>query len=137
MKLGHDAKTDLLRRVPLFSGASKRELREISQLADEVRLPPGYDLTTEGASGQELVVIVDGAADVRRRGRKVNSVGPGDFVGEIAIIADIPRTATVTTTRETQALVLSRRDFRGLMKRVPSIQLKALEALASRLPESP
>ena len=136
MKLGHDAKTDLLKRVPLFSDCSKRELREISQHADEVTLPAGYELTREGASGRELVVIVEGAADVRRKGRKINTVSAGDFVGEIALITDVPRTATVTTTEETHALVLSRQDFRGLMKRVPSIQLKALEALASRLPQT-
>jgi CRP-like cAMP-binding protein len=136
MKLGHDAKTDLLRGVPLFADCSKKELREISQHADEVTLPAGYDLTTEGASGQELVVIVEGAADVRRRGRKINTVGSGDFVGEIALIADVPRTATVRTTQETHALVVSRRDFRALMKRVPSIQQKVLEALAARLPET-
>ena len=134
--LGRDAKIDLLKRVPLFADCSKRELREISQHADEVTLPPGYALTTEGASGQELVVIVEGAAEVRRNGRKINTVGTGDFVGEIALIADVPRTATVRTTEETHALVLSRRDFRALMKHVPSIQVKALAALAARLPQT-
>jgi CRP/FNR family cyclic AMP-dependent transcriptional regulator len=134
--LGRDAKTKLLKGVPLFADCSKRELQEISYLADEVELPEGYALTREGASGQELIVIVDGAADVRRRGRKINTVGSGDFVGEIALLTDSPRTATVETTRPTHALVLSRRDFRTLLKRVPSIQLKALDALASRLPET-
>jgi CRP-like cAMP-binding protein len=134
--LGRDAKIDLLKRVPLFADCSKRELREISQHADEVMLPPDYALTTEGASGQELVVIVEGAAEVRRNGRKINTVGTGDFVGEIALIADVPRTATVRTTEETHALVLSRRDFRALMKHVPSIQVKALAALAARLPQT-
>jgi CRP/FNR family cyclic AMP-dependent transcriptional regulator len=133
--LGRDAKIKLLKGVPLFADCSKRELQEISLLADEIELPEGYALTTEGTSGQELIVIVDGAADVRRRGRKVNAVGSGDFVGEIALLTDSLRTATVETTRPTHALVLSRRDFRAVLKRVPSIQMKALEALASRLPE--
>jgi CRP-like cAMP-binding protein len=131
--LGRDAKIDLLKRVPLFADCSRRELREISQVADEVVVPAGTPLTREGASGQELVVIVDGSADVHRRGRKINSVGSGDFVGEIAIVTDAPRTATVRTTTPTHAIVLTRRDFRTLMKRVPSIQLKVLDALASRL----
>ena len=134
--LGRDAKIGLLKGVPLFADCSKRELQEISHLADEVEVPAEYALTTEGASGQELVVIVDGAADVRRRGRKINTVTSGDFVGEIALVTDVPRTATVTTTQPTHALVLTRRDFRALMKRVPSIQLKVLEALASRLPDA-
>jgi len=82
------------------------------------------------------VVIVEGAADVTNRGRKINSVGDGDFVGEIAILTDQPRTASVKTTQPTHALVLTRRDFRTLLKRMPSIQSKVLEALARRLPQS-
>ena len=132
--LGRDAKIDLLKQVPLFADASRRELREIALVADEVVVPAGTVLAREGASGQELVVIVDGAADVTKRGRKINSVGGGDFVGEIAILTDQPRTASVKTTQPTHALVLTRRDFRTLMNRVPSIQLKVLEALARRLP---
>ena len=132
--LGRNAKMELLKRVPLFADCSKRELQEISLVADEVDVPAGFQLTREGASGQELVLIVDGAADVIRRGRKINTVGSGDFVGEIALVTDVPRTATVRTTEPTQAIVLTRRDFRALMKRVPSIQMKVLEALAARLP---
>jgi CRP-like cAMP-binding protein len=131
--LGRDAKVELLKGVPLFADCSKRELREISQVADELDLPEGYELTREGASGQELIVIASGSADVLRRGRKINSVSSGDFVGEIAVVTDSPRTATVRTTAATRALVVTRRDFRTLMKRVPSIQLKVLTALASRI----
>jgi CRP/FNR family transcriptional regulator, cyclic AMP receptor protein len=132
--LRRNQKIELLQRVPLFSDCSKRELQEISLVADEVDLPKGFELTEEGASGQELVVIVEGAADVIRRGRKINSVAGGDFVGEIALVSDVPRTATVRTTEPTQAIVVSRRDFRALMQRVPSIQMKVLEALAARVP---
>jgi CRP/FNR family transcriptional regulator, cyclic AMP receptor protein len=134
--LGRDAKIELLRQVPLFGDCSRRELREISTVADEVILPPGALLAQEGASGQELVVIVEGAADVLRRGRKINTVTSGDFVGEIAIVNDSPRTATVKTTQQTHALVLTRRDFRTLLKRMPSIQLKVLDAVAARLSDS-
>jgi CRP-like cAMP-binding protein len=133
--LGRDAKIDLLKQVPLFADASRRELREISMVADEVVVPAGSLLAREGASGQELVIIVEGAADVVKRGRKINAVGSGEFVGEIAILTDQPRTASVKTTQPTHALVLTRRDFQTLMKRVPSIQLKVLEALARRLPQ--
>jgi len=133
--LGRDRKIELLRQVPLFADCSKQELREISLVADEIDLPAGYVLTREGASGQELVVIVEGKADVTRRGRKVNSVSSGDFIGEIAIVTESPRTASVKTTEPTFALVLTRRDFRALMKRVPSIQLKVLDSLAARMPE--
>jgi CRP/FNR family cyclic AMP-dependent transcriptional regulator len=132
--LGRDAKIDLLKQVPLFADASRRELREISLVADEMVVPAGTVLAREGASGQELVIIVEGGAEVTKRGRKINSVGTGDFVGEIAILTDQPRTASVKTTQPTHALVLTRRDFRTLMNRVPSIQMKVLEALARRLP---
>ena len=130
-----DTKLDLLKQVPLFAGCSKQELREIALVADEVDVPADYDLTTEGASGQELVVIVDGAADVEQDGRTVNTVGSGDFVGEIALVNDTPRTATVRTTAPTHALVVTRRDFRALMQRVPSIEAKVQAALESRLGE--
>ena len=79
-------------------------------------------------------MLVDGAADVKRKGRKVNALRSGDFLGEIALITGAPRTATVTTTKPSRMLVITARDFRSLLRRVPSIQLKVLEALASRLP---
>lgn len=133
--LGRDAKVDLLRTIPLFADCSRRELREIAAAADEVVVPAGTTLTREGASGKELVVIVDGGADVVRRGRRINRVGTGDFIGEIAIVSGAPRTATVRTTAPTHALVLTARDFRTLLRRVPSIQLKVLDAIARRLPD--
>ena len=132
--LARDTKIDLLKGVPLFADCSRRELREISQMADEIVVPTGTLLTREGERGMELVVIVDGAAEVVRRGRKINTVGSGDFVGEIALVTDAPRTATVRTTTPTHALILTRRQFRSLLKRIPSLQLKVLEALAKRLP---
>ena len=133
--LRRNQKIELLKHVPLFSDCSKRELQEIALVADEVDVPAGFMLTREGASGQELVVIVEGKADVSRRGRKINSVTNGDFVGEIAIVTEAPRTASVKTTEPTHALVVTRRDFRALMKRMPSIQLKVLDSLAARMPE--
>ena len=133
--LGRHAKVDLLRTVPLFADCSRRELREIAATADEVVVPAGTALTREGASGKELVVIVDGAADVIRRARRLNRAGTGDFIGEFAIVSGAPRTAPVRTTVPTHALVLTARDFRTLLRRVPSIQLKVLDALARRLPD--
>lgn len=133
--LAREAKIELLKRVPLFAECSRRELREISAVADEIVVAAGTALAREGKSGRELVIIVDGAAEVTKRGRKINEVGNGDFVGEIAVVTDTPRTASVRTTQPTHALVLTRRDFRTLMKRVPTIQIKVLETLARRLLE--
>jgi CRP/FNR family cyclic AMP-dependent transcriptional regulator len=133
--LRKDAKVALISKAPLFADCSKRELREIAGIADELAVPAGTTLTKEGASGKEFVVIVEGGAEVRRRGRKVNTLGAGDFLGEIALIAGTPRTATVKTTEPTRVLILTAQAFRALIRRVPSIQLKVLEALARRMPD--
>ena len=133
-RLGSDAKIQLLRDVPLFAQCSKRELGQLALVTDEVDVDPETVLITEGDRGREFFVLVGGAADVRRKGRRVNTMGPGDFFGEIALLADRPRTATVTTTAPTHLLVLTDRAFRRLLKDLPSIQLKVLTALAERLP---
>jgi CRP/FNR family cyclic AMP-dependent transcriptional regulator len=133
--LRKNAKLELIKRVPLFSGCSKRELEEIAAIADELSLAEGKELTREGARGQEFLVLIDGSADVRRKGRKINTLGAGDFLGEIALVTGAPRTATVTTTSPSRMLVVTARDFRSLLRHMPSLQLKVLEALASRLPD--
>jgi len=132
--LRKNAKIELIKRVPLFGALSKRELDEVAGIADELAMDAGSELTHEGAAGHEFLVLVEGTADVRRKGRKVNTLGSGDFLGEIALITGVPRTATVTTTAPARMLVITARDFRSLLRRTPSIQLKVLEALASRLP---
>jgi CRP/FNR family cyclic AMP-dependent transcriptional regulator len=132
--LRKNAKLELIKRVPLFAGCSKRELSEVAAIADELSLPEGRTLTKEGAAGHEFLVLVDGAADVRRNGRKVNTLGAGDFLGEIALVTGAPRTATVKTTEPSRMLVITARDFRTLLRKTPSIQLKVLEAIAARLP---
>jgi CRP-like cAMP-binding protein len=133
--LRKNAKLELIKRVPLFSNCSKRELDEIAGIADELSIPEGKELTREGATGHEFLVLIDGSADVRRKSRKVNTLGSGDFLGEIALITGAPRTATVTTTSPSRMLVVTARDFRMLLRHMPTLQLKVLEALASRLPD--
>jgi CRP/FNR family cyclic AMP-dependent transcriptional regulator len=132
--LRKNAKLELLRRVPLFSRCSGRELSRIAAVADELDMPAGRHLTREGEPGREFVVLVDGGAEVRRNGRRVNTLGSGDFLGEIALLADRPRTATVTTTEPSRLLVLTGRDFRALLRELPALQAKVLETLAARLP---
>src|SRR6266568_4492623 len=132
--LAKDTKVALIAAVPLFADCSRRELRELAETADEVVVPAGYTLTKEGASGREFVIIVEGAADVIRRGRKINELGSGDFLGEIALVSRGPRTATVRTTQPTHALVITAPSFRRLLRKTPSMQWKVLEALAERIP---
>ena len=132
--LRRDAKIDLLKRVPLFANCSKAELGSIALLADELDLPEGKVVTTEGDPGREFFVLVEGTADVRRKGRKVNAMSAGDFFGEIALVSNRPRTATVTATSPLHVLVVTDRAFRELMRKMPSIQSKVLAVLAERCP---
>lgn len=131
--LGHNSKIDLIKRVPLFSSASKAELTEIASIADEIDLPAGRTVIEEGDTGREFFVLIDGTAEVTRGGKKVASIGPGDFFGEIALIAKTPRNATITTTSPVRALVITDRAFKQLLDHSPTIAVGVLVALAERL----
>lgn len=135
--LHRNEKVELIKRVPLFSNCSKRELEEIAHIADEIDLREGKEMTKEGSRGREFLVLLDGDADVTKDGHSINKLGAGDFFGEIALVADSPRTATVTATSPVRALVITDRSFRRLLDEQPEIQRKVLQALAERLaPES-
>ena len=88
--LRKNAKIELIKRVPLFARCSKRELEEIASLADELDMPAGRKLTDEGEIGHEFVVLVSGAATVKRNGRTINRLSGGDFLGEIALVTGRP-----------------------------------------------
>jgi CRP-like cAMP-binding protein len=133
VKLRKNAKVELIKSAPLFSQCTKKELEAIATYADELTLPEGKELTKQGARGREFVVIVEGSADVRKNGRRVNRLGAGDFVGEIALLSGAPRTATVTTTSPTRILVLTDSAFKRVTEQVPSVHLSVLAALSQRL----
>ncbi len=133
MRLHKDAKIELLKSVPLFARCSKKELAGIATIADEIDLPEGRQLTKEGGRGREFFVLLEGNADVKRKRRKVKTLGPGDFLGEIALVTKTPRTATVTTTTPVRVLVVTEQNFRRLLERSPDVQIKVLEALAERV----
>lgn len=132
--LQKDAKIELLRNVPLFEDCSRSELEQIATLADEVDLLDGTELTQEGATGKEFVVLVEGEADIMRDGNLIAGLGPGGFVGEIALVTGLPRTATVRTRGPARVLVIGAPAFRTLMREVPAIQTHVLMAVAMRLP---
>ena len=133
MRRRADAKTELLKRVPLFAGVSKRGLGEIAKIADEIDLSAGKELIREGDPGRQFFILLDGGAEVRKKGRKVNTLGAGDFFGEISLVTERPTTASVTLTEATSALVISRPAFRRLLLAEPGVQLQVLEALADRV----
>ena len=133
MRLHKDAKIDLLKGVPLFAGCSKAELQRVASLADELDLAEGATLIREGERGREFIVVVDGTVRVTRKGKKVRDLGAGDFIGEIALVSDVPRTATVTATSPVRLLVVTDRAFRALIEQTPSIATKVLQSLGDRL----
>jgi len=124
---------ELIRQVPLFAQLSRAEVREVAQIADEVDVKAGKQLTREGERGSEFFVLLDGAAEVRKGGDQVNLLGAGDFFGEIALVSRSPRTATVTTIEPSDLLVITGTSFRALLEHSPRIQLRVLQALADRL----
>ena len=128
-----DPKIAAMAKVPLFARCSKKELTSIARLADEVDLPAGKVLTTEGDRGREFFILLEGSAGVRSDGRELASLGEGDFFGEIALVTDKARTATVTATTPMRALVITDRAFRELLRNSPEIQGKVLAAVADRL----
>jgi len=131
--LRRNEKVELIKKVPLFANCSKRELEEIAHIADEIDLNEGKEMTREGSRGREFFVLLEGEADVTKQGRSINKLGSGDFFGEIALVADSPRTATVTATSPVRALVITDRSFRRLLEEQPEIQRKVLQELAERL----
>ncbi len=133
MRLRKNTKVELLQAVPLFASCSKTELERIASLADELDLADGATLIREGERGREFLVLVNGTVSVTKNGKKVRELGSGDIIGEIALISDVPRTATVTATSPVRLLVVTDRAFRGLIEEMPSIATKVLQSLGERL----
>jgi CRP/FNR family transcriptional regulator, cyclic AMP receptor protein len=131
--LRRDAKVELLKKVPLFAGCSKTELRQLARIADEIDLREGTVLTREGRSGREFFVLIAGDARVSKKGKKIADLGSGDWFGEIALLTDSPRTATVTATSPVDVLVITDRRFREVVETMPSIALKVLACVGDRL----
>ena len=119
--------------IPLFSGVSKKGLRALVAAADEITVREGKDLVREGEHGRELYVVVSGSVRVVRKGRRVATMGPGDFFGELALVSGAPRTATVTTETETTVMVLDPRRFEVVMDREPQVAKAVMAAMADRL----
>ncbi len=133
MLLRADARVDLLRGLPLFELCSKRDLRRIAAIAVEREVAEGSDLIREGEPADEFYVVVEGEVEIRRRGRRVARLGPGSFVGEIALLSRSPRTATVTAASLLRVLAISGRDFVALLDTLPELWLKVARTLADRV----
>ena len=128
-----NAKLELLRHVPLFAGCKTSALEDIGRLADEVDVPDGYAIVREGTFGEQFVLIVEGRVRIERGGRTVRTMGPGEFLGEIALIDHGRTTATATSEGPAKLFVLSHQGFDSLLDQSPSIRLEIMSALASRV----
>jgi len=125
-----------LKTIWLFSSCTGSELRKIRGSLDEIVVPKGKVLVEEGRIGLEFFLIVAGEAAVTRNGRRVATLGAGDHFGELALLDRRPRSATVVSETDLDVLVLSQRQFNGLLQSVPTIARKMLAAMANRLREA-
>jgi CRP/FNR family cyclic AMP-dependent transcriptional regulator len=130
-----DTKVAALKRAPLFDGLSRKELTQLARVSEDLEIPAGKALCTEGDIGHEFFVIVDGKVEVTRNGKRVATRGGGEFVGEIALLEQTPRTATVTAKTPLRVFVLTSQDFRTLINENPTVERKLLRALARRVIE--
>ncbi|HEX2110821.1 MAG TPA: cyclic nucleotide-binding domain-containing protein [Gaiellaceae bacterium] len=133
MLFSHDTKVDSLRRAPLFADLSKDELQQLARVTEDLEVGEGKVLCREGEPAQEFFVIIEGDVEVTRQGRRLSTLSDGDFFGEIALLEDIPRTATVTATKPLRFFVLTRQAFWGMVDRNPEVERKVLRALAKRV----
>ena len=132
--LGRDAKGKLLAGIPLFAGLSKKELAQVASIAQELDFAAGKQLIREGGPSREFFILLEGSAEVTRGGKKLATRKAGEFFGEIALVVDRPRVATVTTLEPVVALVVTETNFRRLVKQSPEIALKVMQAVGERLP---
>jgi CRP/FNR family transcriptional regulator, cyclic AMP receptor protein len=133
---GRKSKADLLRNVRLFSTCNKRELARIASLVDEVEAPEGKVIVRQGDPGRECFVISEGKARATIRGKGSVMLGPGSFFGEMSLLDQGPRSATVTAETDMQLLVLGSREFASLVEEVPTVAVRMMRGLAGRLREA-
>lgn len=128
-----DSKVEALKRAPLFEALSRKQLTELAKVTEDVDVKAGKVLCREGDRGQEFFVIMEGEVEVTKRGKHLATCRSGEFFGEIAIVEDVPRTATVTAKTPIRFFVLTRSAFSHLLDEQPGIERKVLRALAKRL----
>ena len=128
-----DSKIDLLSKVPLFSPLSKHELEFVATRTDEVDVPVGKVLTTQGVPGDTFYVLLDGEAEVDIDRKFRRTLKTGDFFGEISMLDRGLGTATITTTKPSRLLVMSHAQFRDAIKANDALLIKVLAAMGERL----
>ena len=126
-------KVEVLKNVALFSACTNAELARIASLVDELEVPDGTVLTKEGGPGREFFAVIDGKAEATLRGKKLATYGPGDFFGEMSLLDQGPRSATISAKTPLKVYVLDTRRFSTLLDKHPAVARKILRILAQRL----
>ena len=128
-----DSKVKALSRAPLFAGLARNELEELAKVTEDLEDEAGKVLCREGETAREFFVIVEGEVGVTKGGEEIRTLSDGDFFGEIGLLEDVPRTATVTAKTPIRYFVLTRQSFRGLLDRQHEIEHKVMRALTERV----
>jgi len=131
------AHLEYLRKVPIFKGLPAMELEFIARSVKERLFEPGAVIVKQGDPGVGFFMITDGRVEVTRDGHKIRDMGPGEFFGEMALMEERIRTATVTAKDRTRCLALARWDFRALLKENPELAVRMLEVVVQRMREHP
>ncbi len=121
-----------LKDVPVFAGLSKKELELVGQQTDEIDVPAGRVLARQGQFGHEFFVVQDGTAEVTRDGERVAELGPGDFFGEVALLQEERRTATVTATSPMSLIVMTAAGFRSIHGAMPEVHARVTAEIQRR-----
>ena len=119
----------------MFSMCTKKELQVIGRLSTERDVPAGKELTKEGTPGREFIIVLDGTAVATRNGRTVHRFGPGDYLGEVALLDPGERTATVTAETPMRIAVVSPSEFGDMLDEVPALAHKVMRGLAHQIRE--
>lgn len=131
--MARDPRIDRLQGVYLFNRCSEKELKKVAGIIDEIDFAPGQVLCREGGLASECFIVVDGEAEVRVGEHVVSTVGAGQSIGEMGLIGQRPRSATVVATSPMSAYVIDGRRFRTLLDESPGVTRALLEELADRL----
>jgi len=128
-----DPKHELIRNVPLFGELNRREVATLAKLLEEVDVPAGRVIIRQGRRGSEFFIILDGRVRIERDGNVLSELGPGDFLGEIALVDGRPRTASAITEEPSRVFVLTSQAFNSMLRLHPAVESKVLRALAQRV----
>jgi CRP-like cAMP-binding protein len=135
-RFSQDTKVQALKGAPLFEDLSRRELVQLARVCEDLELEPGKVLCKEGQIGHEFFVIVDGKVQITQKDKPVRTLSSGDFLGEIALVTEMRRTATAVAETPVRLFVLTGRDFRVVLDNNPNVERKVLRTLARRLAQT-